>query len=115
VAGGHRADARGHGRYFKTLERVGEQMLPVLARVLDMPAGCFAPLFANEAHINLRFLHYPPQEVTTTSSSGRAAHRQFVHHHPRPHRGAGAGGAPAHGEWLAPPLIEGTFLVIWAT
>jgi len=38
-------------------------MLPVLARSLDMPAGYFAPYFENEPHINLRFLHYPPQET----------------------------------------------------
>src|SRR5205823_4868369 len=50
-------------RYFKTLERVGEQMLPVLARSLDIPAGYFAPFFENEAHVNLRFLHYPPQDT----------------------------------------------------
>src|SRR5436190_6862959 len=50
-------------RYFKTLEGVGEWMLPVLARSLDMPAGHFAPSFENEAHINPRFLHYPPQDT----------------------------------------------------
>ena len=40
-------------RYFKTLEGVGERMLPLLARSLDMPAGYFRPFFEDEAHINL--------------------------------------------------------------
>src|SRR5207237_908731 len=48
--------------YFKTMEALGERMLPVLARSLGLPAGFFAPYFANEAHINLRFLHYPHQD-----------------------------------------------------
>src|SRR5215813_5855997 len=39
--------------YFKTMEALGERLLPVLARALDMPPGHFAPFFANEAHINL--------------------------------------------------------------
>src|SRR5262249_24177562 len=37
--------------YFKTLEALGQRMLPVLARALDMPSDCFAPFFANEAHV----------------------------------------------------------------
>ena len=60
---GHDAMRAAMLQYFKALERVGEQMLPVLARALDMPAGHFAPLFAGEPHINLRFLHYPPQDT----------------------------------------------------
>src|SRR5690348_4673996 len=47
-------------RYFKTMEALGERMLPLLAESLEMPADHFAPCFADEAHVNLRFLHYPP-------------------------------------------------------
>ena len=32
--------------YFKALEAIGDKMLPVLAVALDMPAGDFAPYFA---------------------------------------------------------------------
>src|SRR5215467_6714841 len=39
--------------YFKTLEKLGERLLPILARALGMPADYFAPFFRNEAHINL--------------------------------------------------------------
>ncbi|HJR03714.1 MAG TPA: 2-oxoglutarate and iron-dependent oxygenase domain-containing protein, partial [Methylomirabilota bacterium] len=56
--------------YFKTLEGVGERMLPVLARALGMPAEHFAPFFADEAHINLRFLHYPPQDIADDEQFG---------------------------------------------
>src|SRR5207247_1412196 len=41
-------------RYFKTLEGVGERMLPVLARSLDMPAGNFMKRWSND-----RFLSTP--------------------------------------------------------
>ena len=82
--------------YFKTLEGVGERMLPVLARALGMPAEHFASFFADEAHINLRFLHYPPQDIARRRAvRAGPAHRQLVHHDPRAHRGAGAGGAAA--------------------
>ena len=60
--------------YFKALEAVGERMLPVLARSLDMPADYFAPFFANEAHVNLRFLHYPPQEADDDEQFGQGPH-----------------------------------------
>jgi isopenicillin N synthase-like dioxygenase len=60
--------------YFKTLEAVGEKMLPVLARALDLPADWFAPFFAGEAHINLRFLHYPPQAVEDDEQFGQGPH-----------------------------------------
>src|SRR5438128_8552109 len=49
--------------YFKTLERLGERLLPILARALGMPAEYFAQFFTNEAHLNLRFLHHPPHEI----------------------------------------------------
>ena len=42
--------------YLKSLQGVGERMLPVLARALDMPAGYFGPFFENEPHLNSGFL-----------------------------------------------------------
>ena len=60
-------------RYFTTLEAVGERMLPVLARALEMPANAFTPFFTDEAHVNLRFLHYPPQE-TDDEQFGQGPH-----------------------------------------
>src|SRR5436305_12653443 len=39
--------------YFKTLERLGERLLPILARALGMPSEYFAHVSRNEAHLNL--------------------------------------------------------------
>jgi isopenicillin N synthase-like dioxygenase len=99
-------------RYFKALEGVGERMLPVLARSLDMPAGHFAPLFDNEPHINLRFLHYPSQDVEDDEQFGQAPHtdNSFITMLAREDVPGLAVRLPS-GEWLAPPVIPGTLLV----
>src|SRR2546422_5689023 len=60
--------------YFKTLEGLGERLLPVLARSLAVPADHFGQFFRNEAHINLRFLHYPPQETDDAEQFGQGPH-----------------------------------------
>ena len=87
-------------------------MLPVLARALEMPAGHFAPFFANEAHINLRFLHYPPQEMDDDEQFGQGPHtdNSFITILAREDVPGLAVRLPS-GEWLAPPVIPGTFLV----
>ena len=99
-------------RYFKTLEGVGERMLPVLARSLAMPAGHFAPFFDDEPHINLRFLHYPPQDTEDDEQFGQAPHtdNSFFTMLAREEVPGLAVRLPS-GEWLAPPVIPGTFLV----
>jgi isopenicillin N synthase-like dioxygenase len=98
--------------YFKTLEAVGERMLPVLARSLDLPPDWFAPFFAGEAHINLRFLHYPPQETDDDEQFGQGPHtdNSFITMLAREDVPGLAVRLPS-GEWLAPPVIEDTFLV----
>jgi len=98
--------------YFKTLDGVGARMLPVLARALDMPADAFAPFFQGEAHVNLRFLHYPPQDVDDDEQFGQGPHtdNSFVTILARMDVPGLAVRLPS-GEWLAPPLIPGTFLV----
>ncbi len=99
-------------RYFKAMEALGERTLPLLARALDMPAGFFAPFFADEAHVNLRFLHYPPQEIDDPEQFGQGPHtdNSFITFLAREDTPGLAVRLPS-GEWLAPPLIEGTFLV----
>ena len=98
--------------YFKALESVGERMLPVLDRALDMPVGHFAPFFADEAHINLRFLHYPSQDTEDEEQFGQAPHtdNSFITILAREEVPGLAVRLPS-GEWLAPPVIPGTFLV----
>jgi len=99
-------------RYFKTLEALGERMLPVMARSLELPAGYFGPFFADEAHINLRFLHYPPQETDDDEQFGQGPHtdNSFITMLAREDVPGLAVRLPS-GEWLAPPVIPGTFLV----
>jgi isopenicillin N synthase-like dioxygenase len=98
--------------YFKTMEALGQRMLPVLARSLDLPPDFFAPYFANEAHINLRFLHYPPQDSADDEQFGQGPHtdNSFITMLAREDVPGLAVRLPS-GEWLAPPVIEGTFLV----
>jgi isopenicillin N synthase-like dioxygenase len=109
---GHEAMRAAMTRYFKTLEALGERMLPVLARALDMPADAFSPFFANEAHANLRFLHYPPQEPGDDEQFGQGPHtdNSFITILAREDVPGLAVRLPS-GEWLAPPVIPGTFLV----
>jgi isopenicillin N synthase-like dioxygenase len=98
--------------YFETLRGLGERMLPVLARALELPGGYFAPFFANEAHINLRFLHYPPQDTDDDEQFGQGPHtdNSFLTILAREEVPGLAVRLPS-GEWLAPPVIPGTFLV----
>jgi isopenicillin N synthase-like dioxygenase len=109
---GHAGMRRAMLAYFKALERVGEQILPVLARALDMPEQHFAPFFANEAHINLRFLHYPPQQTDDDEQFGQGPHtdNSFMTFLSREEVPGLAVRLPS-GEWLAPPVIDGTLLV----
>jgi isopenicillin N synthase-like dioxygenase len=109
---GHAAMRAAMVRYFKTMEKLGERMLPVHARSLDMPAGWFAPFFENEAHVTLRFLHYPPQETDDPEQFGQGPHtdNSFITFLAREDTPGLAVRLPS-GEWLAPPVIPGTFLV----
>jgi isopenicillin N synthase-like dioxygenase len=109
---GHQRMRAAMVRYLKTLEGVGDRMLPVLARSLDMPADFFAPFFQDEAHITLRFLHYPPQEVDDDEQFGQGPHtdNSFITILAREDVPGLAVRLP-NGEWLAPPVIPGTFLV----
>jgi len=96
--------------YFKTLEGLGERLLPVLARALAMPADYFGAFFRNEAHINLRFLHYPPQDTDDEEQFVQGPHtdNSFVTMLAREDVPGLAVRLPS-GEWLAPPVIPGTF------
>jgi isopenicillin N synthase-like dioxygenase len=103
--------------YFCALGAMCDRMLPVFAVALDMPADFFAPFFADEGHANLRFLHYPPQDADDDNLFGQAPHtdNSFMTALARtdvpglavrlPPNG------PMGGEWLAPPIIPGTFLI----
>src|SRR5947207_15790902 len=109
---GHDALRTAMARYFTAMEATGDKLLPLLARALELPADWFAPFFRDEAHINLRFLHYPPQETDDAEQFGRGPHtdNSFITMLAREDVPGLAVRLPS-GEWLAPPVIEGTFLV----
>jgi isopenicillin N synthase-like dioxygenase len=98
--------------YFHALSAMCDRMLPAFAVALDMPPDYFAPFFANEAHINLRFLHYPPQEDLSENTFGTAPHtdNSFMTALARTDVPGLAIRLPS-GEWFAPPVIPGTFLI----
>jgi len=98
--------------YFHALGAMCDRMLPAFAVALDLPPDWFAPFFANEAHANLRFLHYPPQEDMSENTFGTAPHtdNSFMTALARTDVPGLAIRLPS-GEWFAPPVIPGTFLI----
>src|SRR5437764_9278585 len=71
---GHEAMRAAMVRYFEAMIALGERTLPILDRALGMPASFFSQAFAGEAHVNLRFLHYPPQEMDDAEQFGQGPH-----------------------------------------
>jgi isopenicillin N synthase-like dioxygenase len=98
--------------YFHALGAMCDRILPGFAAALDMPADFFAPYFANEGHANLRFLHYPPQDAGEENLFGQAPHtdNSFMTALARTDVPGLAVRLPS-GEWFAPPIIPGTFLI----
>jgi len=56
--------------FFAALNAMCDRMLPAFAVALGLPPDYFGPYFDNEAHANLRFLHYPPQGTVDDNSFG---------------------------------------------
>jgi isopenicillin N synthase-like dioxygenase len=98
--------------YFHALTEMCDRMLPPFAVALDLPPDYFTPFFSNEAHANLRFLHYPPQETVGDNIFGQAPHtdNSFMTALARTDVPGLAVRLPS-GEWFPPPIIPGTFLI----
>jgi isopenicillin N synthase-like dioxygenase len=98
--------------YFDALRALCDRMLPPFAAALGLSPDYFAPYFANEAHANLRFLHYPPQDTLEDNTFGQAPHtdNSFMTALARTEV-PGLAVRLASGEWFAPPIIPGTFLI----
>ncbi|MBV8505363.1 MAG: isopenicillin N synthase family oxygenase [Alphaproteobacteria bacterium] len=98
--------------YFEALGAMCDRMLPPFAVALGLPGDFFAPFFADEAHAVVRFLHYPPQEITEDNTFGQAPHtdNSFMTALARTDV-PGLAVRLSSGKWLAPPVIPGTFLI----
>ena len=98
--------------YFRALGAMCDRILPAFAVALDMPADFFAPFFADEAHANARFLHYPTQDASEDNLFGQAPHtdNSFMTALARTDVPGLAVRLPS-GEWFPPPIIPGTFLI----
>ena len=98
--------------YFDALRAMCDRMLPPFAVALGLSPDYFAPYFANEAHANLRFLHYPPQDTLEDNTFGQAPHtdNSFMTALARTEV-PGLALRLRSGEWFAPPIIPGTFLI----
>src|SRR5262249_7179492 len=98
--------------YVKALEALCTRMIPAFAVALDLEPDYFTKMFANEAHLTLRMLHYPPQAVVEDNQFGQAPHtdNSFMTVLAREDVPGLAVRLPS-GEWFPPPVIPGTFLV----
>ena len=98
--------------YFDAMGALCDRMLPPFAVALGMPADYFAPFFAAEAHAVVRFLHYPPQPEVEDNLFGQAPHtdNSFMTVLARTDVPGLAVRLPS-GQWFAPPIIPGTFLI----
>jgi isopenicillin N synthase-like dioxygenase len=97
--------------YFAALNALGQSLLPAFSAALGMEPDFLAPLFADENNATLRMLHYPPT-LMEDNDFGTAPHtdNSFMTILARMEVPGLAIRLPS-GEWLSPPLIEGTFLV----
>jgi isopenicillin N synthase-like dioxygenase len=98
--------------YLRALEALCQRMIPAFAVALGLPPEYFAGFFANEAHVTLRLLHYPPQASGEENLFGQAPHtdNSFMTVLARSEV-PGLAVRLTSGEWLAPPLVPGTLLV----
>ncbi len=98
--------------YTRELGAMCDRMLPAFAVALGLPPDGFARYFANEAHVTTRFLHYPPQETKEENVFGQAPHtdNSFMTALARTDV-PGLAVRLTSGEWFAPPVIPGTFLI----
>ena len=97
--------------YFRALNALGQRLLPLFARALEMPADYFTPLFADENHATLRMLHYPPTRIEDNDfGTGPHTDNSWITILARSEVPGLAIRLPS-GEWLEPPLKDGTFLL----
>lgn len=97
--------------YFSAMNDLGQKLVPAFAVALGMPADWLDEDFANENNAKLRMLHYPPTEIEDNDfGTGPHTDNSFMTILARDETPGLAIRLPS-GEWLAPPVLPGTFLV----
>jgi isopenicillin N synthase-like dioxygenase len=98
-------------RYFRTMEALGQRLLPVYALALDLPRDYFLSWFEG-AHINLRLSHYPANASAEDNQFGIAPHADAGFLTMLPQSAVpGLEIRTASGRWLAAPPLPGSYLV----
>ncbi|MDP6344233.1 MAG: 2OG-Fe(II) oxygenase family protein, partial [Alphaproteobacteria bacterium] len=93
------------------MNALGQRLVPVFAVALGLRADGLDALFTDENHATLRLLHYPPTKLEDNDfGTGPQTDNSFMTILARQQVPGLAIRLPG-GEWLAPPLIPGTFLV----
>lgn len=97
--------------YFQAMNDLGQLLVPAFAVALGMPADYLDADFADENNAKLRLLHYPPTKVEDNDfGTGPHTDNSFLTILARDDTPGLAIRLPSE-EWLAPPVIPGTFLV----
>ena len=97
--------------YFNALNDLGQRILAPIAVALGLPTDGLDGLFSDENHAVLRLLHYPPTKLEDNDfGAGPHTDNSFLTILARMEVPGLAIKLPS-GEWLKPPLIDGTFLV----
>jgi isopenicillin N synthase-like dioxygenase len=97
--------------YFRTMEALARQLLPIYALALDLPREFFLPLFEG-AHINLRLSHYPAGAAAEDNQFGIAPHADAGFMTLLPQSAVpGLEIRTAAGRWLPAPSLPGSYLV----
>jgi isopenicillin N synthase-like dioxygenase len=97
--------------YFNAVHALANRMLPPFAVALGMPADYLGPMFEEGGHVQLRFVHYPPTRIEENDfGTGPHTDNSFFTILARMEV-PGLWIRLPSGEWVVPPLIDGTFLV----
>jgi isopenicillin N synthase-like dioxygenase len=97
--------------YYHRIEKLGQDLMPLWAAALDLPADYFDAAF-REPHMSLRLAHYPPQKTVGNRQYGIAPHTDnclmtLLAQTTVP----GLAVRMPSGHWRVAEIIPGTFLV----
>ena len=98
--------------YYRAMEVMTTRLVPLFALALDLPADYFSAAFA-EPNCTIRLIHYPPHPSPEDNEFGFAPHTDnnfitFLAQSKLP----GLEVRTSQGDWIRPPAVPGTFVVI---